>query len=96
MSKLNDIVISSIIAVLTLATTRHAAAHDAPAADGMEKCYGIVKKGMNDCQTSATACAGSATQDNQPDAFIFVPRGMCEKIVHGSLTSAKPTTTKSK
>lgn len=51
----------------------------------MEKCYGIVKAGMNDCQTTKTACAGSATKDNQNDAFIFLPKGTCEKIVGGSL-----------
>lgn len=57
----------------------------AVAADNMEKCYGIAKKGMNDCQTKTASCAGSATTDNQKDAFLFLPKGDCEKIVGGSL-----------
>lgn len=54
------------------------------AAEKMEKCYGIVKAGMNDCQTATDSCAGSSTKDKQPDAFIFVPKGTCDKIVGGT------------
>lgn len=51
-----------------------------------EKCYGIAKAGKNDCQTAASACAGSSKEDNDPSAFIFVPKGTCEKIVGASLS----------
>lgn len=51
----------------------------------MEKCYGIVKAGKNDCQTSNSSCAGTAEIDNKPTAFIVLPKGSCEKIVGGSL-----------
>ncbi len=51
----------------------------------MEKCYGIVKAGKNDCQTATSACAGSAKKDGQKDAWIYLPKGTCEKIVGGSL-----------
>jgi uncharacterized membrane protein len=51
----------------------------------MEKCYGIVKAGQNDCQTSTSACAGTAEVDGKPTAFIVVPKGTCEKIVGGAL-----------
>ncbi|MFO1372105.1 MAG: DUF2282 domain-containing protein [Candidatus Competibacteraceae bacterium] len=50
-----------------------------------EKCYGIVKAGKNDCQTTAHACAGQASQDGQKDSWVYVPKGTCEKIVGGSL-----------
>lgn len=90
MRKISEKLTSAILGVLALASSTTVVAHDAPAADGMEKCYGVVKKGMNDCQTSATACAGSATKDSQPDAFILLPSGMCERIVGGSLTSRQP------
>ena len=46
-----------------------------------EKCYGIVKAGMNDCQTATSKCAGSSTKDKQIDAFILLPKGLCDKIV---------------
>ena len=54
-----------------------------------EKCYGIAKKGKNDCQTAKSSCAGTSTRDNQGDAWIYVPKGTCEKIVGGSLTVKK-------
>jgi len=50
-----------------------------------EKCYGVVKAGKNDCQTSSHACAGTAKVDGQPDSWIYLPQGSCEKIVGGSL-----------
>jgi uncharacterized membrane protein len=50
-----------------------------------EKCYGIAKAGMNDCRTSDPSCASSSTKDNQLDAFIFLPKGVCERIIGGSL-----------
>jgi len=56
-------------------------------ADNMQKCYGIAKKGMNDCQTKMVSCAGSAVKDNQKDAFLFLPKGDCEKIVGGKLSA---------
>ena len=50
-----------------------------------EKCYGIVKAGQNDCQTSNSSCAGTAEVDNKPTAFLVVPKGTCDKITGGSL-----------
>ncbi len=52
-----------------------------------EKCYGVAKAGKNDCQTVASSCAGSSKEDGNPTAFIFVPKGTCEKIAGGSLTA---------
>ncbi len=54
----------------------------------MEKCYSIAKAGKNDCQTSSSACAGTAKKDGQKDAWLYVPKGTCEKIVGGMLASA--------
>lgn len=54
-----------------------------------EKCYGVVKAGSNDCQTAVSACAGSAKKDNQKDAWIYLPKGSCEKIVGASLKARK-------
>lgn len=78
---------SAIAGLIALGAT---AAAPALAADkqAMEKCYGIVKAGKNDCQTSSSACAGTSTKDGQGDAWIFVPKGTCDKIVGGA-TSPK-------
>ncbi len=54
-----------------------------------EKCYGIAAAGKNDCQTASNSCAGMSTVDNQPDAWIYVPTGTCEKIAGGSLEPKK-------
>jgi len=58
-----------------------AAAPALAAKSGMEKCAGIVKAGKNDCGTSKLSCAGTATRDNDAEAWIYVPKGTCEKIV---------------
>jgi uncharacterized membrane protein len=55
---------------------------------GFEKCAGIVKAGMNDCGTSKHSCAGQAKADGDPEEWIYVPEGTCEKIVGASLKSA--------
>jgi uncharacterized membrane protein len=50
-----------------------------------EKCYGVVKAGKNDCQTSSHACAGQNKADGDAMSWIYLPQGTCEKIVGGSL-----------
>lgn len=75
-------------AVLALTTGGLIASGSAMAADEkqeMEKCYGVAKAENNDCQTATSACAGTAKQDRQTDAFIAVPKGTCGKIAGGSL-----------
>lgn len=56
----------------------------------LEKCYGVAKAGQNDCKAGpGTSCAGSSTKDAQKDAWMFVAKGSCEKIVGGSLKPKK-------
>ena len=50
-----------------------------------EKCFGIAKATQNDCQTTSNSCAGTAKRDMQPDAWIYVPAGTCQKIAGASL-----------
>lgn len=51
-----------------------------------EKCYGVVKASKNDCQTATGSCAGTAKRDAQPDSWVYVPAGTCDKLVGGSTT----------
>lgn len=53
----------------------------------VEKCFGVAKAGKNDCQTASSSCAGTSKKDAQPDAWLSLPNGTCEKIVGGKLTS---------
>lgn len=92
MDHVNKIILSALSTSL-LAATVATASTPATTEQPMEKCYGIVKAGMNDCQTAKQSCASSATQDRQPDAFLFLPKGLCQKIVGGELT-AKPSEAK--
>jgi len=80
------VITAAIGSLLVLGTPTAGAAEKAPA---MEKCYGIVKAGKNDCQTSTSACAGTATKDGQKDAWIYIPKGTCDKIVGAALKAGK-------
>jgi uncharacterized membrane protein len=62
---------------------------DALAAKGdQEKCSGIVKAGKNDCGTSVSACAGTVKKDGEKEAWIYLPKGTCEKIVGGHVQTS--------
>lgn len=52
-----------------------------------EKCYGVAKAGKNDCQTAKSSCAGTSKTDSQTDAWISVPKGVCDKLVGGKTTA---------
>ena len=79
--------IGTALAALASLAAANAAAVAGPAAApdySFEKCYGVVKAGLNDCQTSTHSCAGTATADNQGDSWIYVPAGTCMKLTGGS------------
>lgn len=75
---------TAFAAVLSLAVSNAAQAGDHEKAE-MEKCYGIVKAGKNDCHANGHSCAGSAKTDGDKAEWIKLPKGLCEKIVGGSL-----------
>ena len=57
----------------------------------MEKCYGVAKAGKNDCSSArkgSHSCAGAAKTDGDKTEWVFVPSGLCDKLVGGS---TKPT-----
>lgn len=49
----------------------------------MEKCYGIAKAKKNDCGTPTHPCAGQAAKDRDPEEWIYLPKGACDKIAGG-------------
>ena len=74
------------IATSALASVQHANAHMEPKeGDGMEKCYGVVKAGHNDCASKANShsCATMAKVDSDPNEWIKIPKGLCEKLSGG-------------
>lgn len=69
-------VASAFAAALTLA-----AAPAPVSAEEQEKCYGVAKKGENDCAAGpGTTCAGTSTMDYQGNAWKLVKKGTCTSI----------------
>lgn len=87
-----DIILGSAVAVaLSVAVQSSAQGGPAPVPKfDHQKCYGIAKAGKNDCETAASSCAGTAKRNAQADAWVYLPKGSCEKIVGGSLQPIKP------
>ena len=80
--KATDLIVHCAIAgLLALGVSATAMA----AKEGMEKCGGIVKAGMNDCGTAKHACAGQSAKDGAGDEWVYVPAGTCEKLIGGKV-----------
>ena len=60
--------------------------------NGLERCAGRVKAGLNDCPTSQHACAGLAYEDGDYEEYIWLPVGTCAKIAGTHLRSVKSKT----
>jgi uncharacterized membrane protein len=55
-----------------------------------EKCYGVALAQYNDCAAGPTSdCAGTATKDNMPDRWKYVPGGSCTQQ-GGTLQPGEP------
>ena len=77
--------VSSLLAFGATVTATSALAAD----DNQEQCAGVTKAGKNDCATSTNACHGHATVDSSPDAWVYLPKGTCERLVGGHIVHVK-------
>ena len=77
---------AAIGSLLTLGAAAFAAPAFAADKVDMEKCYGVVKAGKNDCAGPAHACAGQAKADSGGKEFVTLPKGTCARLAGGSLT----------
>ena len=84
--KASAVAVGSLIAIGSLGLANPSFAADKPE---MEKCYGVVKAGKNDCAANGHACAGQAKTDRNGNEWLSVPKGTCERLVGGSLTPRK-------
>lgn len=76
----NPVLVASALAMaLSMAAVPTAQAQDT------EQCFGVAKAGKNDCKAGSHACAGQSTADADPQSFVNVPKGTCEKIVGGNM-----------
>lgn len=64
-----------------------AGATKADAANDKEKCYGVVKAGHNDCADAndTHSCMSQAGEDGDGAEWIALPKGVCERLVGGSI-----------
>ena len=51
--------------------------------NNLEKCYGVAARGKNDCAEGAHSCVGQSTRDRDPESFVLVPKGECQKFAGG-------------
>ncbi len=79
-----ELALSLAVAALSAAPISAASRTD------QEKCYGVAKKGQNDCATKTHSCHAKAQQDGQKDEWVYVPKGLCSKLVGGALTPPNP------
>jgi len=55
--------------------------------NNLEMCYGVAARGKNDCAEGQHSCVGQATRDREPDSFVLVPKGDCQKLAGGKTKS---------
>jgi uncharacterized membrane protein len=79
--------ITAISSLLSLSIGAFAAPTFAADKADMEKCYGVVKAGKNDCAGAAHACAGQSKVDAGGKDFVELPKGTCARLAGGSLTA---------
>jgi uncharacterized membrane protein len=79
--------LSIAAAALGAAATAHAETEAAAPAAEKEKCYGVADAGANDCAVEGKhSCAGAATTAGDANEWVFVPKGLCDRLATGSLT----------
>ena len=77
-----------LLSAATVATTAFASD------ESKEQCAGVIKAGKNDCATSMNACHGHVEADASPMAWIYLPKGTCEKIAGAHLVKVTDPTPK--
>jgi uncharacterized membrane protein len=88
----NAIVVASAMAAALVfagcagSTKQTAQAQAQPQMAQGEKCFGVAKAGMNDCKAGSHSCKGMSTVDADPESFMLLPAGTCDKLVGGKAT----------
>jgi uncharacterized membrane protein len=83
---------TSLLAIGAASVVMTAAADEAK----QEQCAGVIKAGKNDCATSANACHGHVSTDSNPEAWIYLPAGTCDRIVGARVVKVADPTPKGK
>lgn len=88
MSKMNKIIAGAFAATMVSSVAAPAMAE---AGKDKEKCYGVVKAGKNMCGSAdgKHSCMNQAKEDGNVNEWLYLPKGVCEKLVGGSLAAGK-------
>ena len=78
------------LGVAALSTSAFAADEHA----GEEQCAGVIKAGKNDCATARNACHGHVEKNSDSMAWIYLPKGTCDRIVGAHLVKVTDPTPK--
>ena len=85
MAKLLNKTFMVAAAVATIAVSGALVSNEVQAAIiGMEKCYGVTKAGKNDCGANGHSCAGNAKVDGDPNEWLYLPKGFCNRLNGGT------------
>ena len=84
---------TSLLAMAAMGATGAALAADQHANE--EQCAGVIRAGQNDCATKSNACHGHVERDSDPMAWIYVPKGTCERIAGARIVKVVDPTPKS-
>jgi uncharacterized membrane protein len=76
----SKLILSTAIAGLVAISAMSGSATAQDKKEAKEKCFGVAKKGQNDCGTAKHSCAGKAAADNDPEEWKYVAKGSCEKM----------------
>ncbi len=88
MSNKKKILTTAGILAAAVSSISTANAHMEPKVnEDKEKCYGVAKAHKNDCASKANkhSCSGLSKVDSDPNEWIKLPKGLCEKLVGGAL-----------
>ena len=86
--RLLRLAVSSVLTLGAAAVTSSALAQEPET----EQCAGITKAHKNDCATSMNACHGHSEMDASPEAWIYLPKGTCERLSGGRVVVVKDPT----
>jgi len=85
-----QLAVSAVLAVSGVAFVSSAVADDSD----KEQCAGIIKAGKNDCATMTNQCHGHVTTDSSPEAWIYLPKGTCERLTGAHIVKVTDPTPK--
>lgn len=78
----------TLLAAGALGTAASASASPKMGSGHMVKCYGVNAANKNDCRSPGHSCAGQDSKARDPNGFVAMPAGLCEKLAGGSTRPA--------